>query len=123
MTYVLIGNGVATIGAIEGIRKHDTHSRIIAIGIEKSAPYGRPLISYLLAGKISADQLALRPSEFYEKQNVELRLGTCVTSIDPKEKKVCTDHGESIAYDKLLIATGGKPFAPPIPRSRWQRYL
>ncbi|MBU1611451.1 MAG: FAD-dependent oxidoreductase [Proteobacteria bacterium] len=117
MTYVLIGNGVATIGAIEGIRKHDTSSKIIAIGLEESAPYGRPLISYLLAGKISSDQLALRPQEFYEKMNVELRLGTLITDIDTKKKTVTTSLGETIKYDKLLVATGGKPFTPPIPGS------
>ncbi|WP_022662909.1 NAD(P)/FAD-dependent oxidoreductase [Paucidesulfovibrio longus] len=115
MKYVLIGNGVATIGAIEGIRKHDKTSEIIAVGSEVAAPYGRPLISYLLAGKISPDQLALRPEEFYRKSNVELRLGTTVTGIDRAHKVVKTDKGEDIAYDRLLIATGGKPFTPPIP--------
>lgn len=117
MTYVLIGNGVATIGAIEGIRKHDKDSKIISIGMEKSAPYGRPLISYLLAGKISADQLALRPEEFYEKMGVELKLDTLVTGLDTEKKTVTTNHGETIEYGKLLVATGGKPFTPPIPGS------
>ncbi len=117
MTYVLIGNGVATIGAIEGIHKHDLKSKIVAIGMEEAAPYGRPLISYLLAGKISADQLALRPDEFYEKMGVELMLGTTVTAIDALKKIVTTDKGEQIKYGKLLIATGGKPFTPPIPGS------
>ncbi len=117
MTYVLIGNGVATIGAIEGIRKHDLKSKIVAIGLEKAAPYGRPLISYLLAGKISADQLALRPEEFYKRMGVELMLGTTVTAIDTLKKIVTTDKGEQIEYGKLLLATGGKPFTPPIPGS------
>lgn len=117
MTYVLIGNGVATIGAIEGIRKHDADSKIISIGLEECPPYGRPLISYLLAGKISADQLALRPEEFYEKMGVELRLGTRVTAVDTAAKTVTTDSGETIEYGKLLVATGGKPFTPPIPGS------
>ncbi|SKA78637.1 Pyridine nucleotide-disulphide oxidoreductase [Paucidesulfovibrio gracilis DSM 16080] len=115
MKYVLIGNGVATIGAIEGIRKHDRESEIVAVGSEQSAPYGRPLISYLLAGKINREQLALRPEEFYRKNKVQLRLGTTVTGIDAKKKRISTDAGENIEYDRLLVATGGKPFTPPIP--------
>ncbi|MDO9082615.1 MAG: NAD(P)/FAD-dependent oxidoreductase, partial [Humidesulfovibrio sp.] len=59
MTYVIIGNGVASIGAIEGIRRHDQKGKIIVIGAEDAAAYGRPLISYLLAGKIGVNQLAL----------------------------------------------------------------
>ncbi|MDD4730466.1 MAG: FAD-dependent oxidoreductase [Desulfovibrio sp.] len=114
MKYVLIGNGVATIGAIEGIRKHDRQGRIVAIGSEASAPYGRPLISYLLAGKISPDQLALRPDEFYRKSDVELRLGTTVSAIDCAARTVTTSTGEKIDYDRLLVSTGGKPFTPPI---------
>lgn len=117
MTYVLIGNGIATIGAIEGIRKHDKKSKIISIGAEDSPAYGRPLISYLLAGKIKPEQLALRPEEFYEKSNVKVKLGTRVVAIDPDKKTVTTDKDEVIPYGKLLIATGGIPFTPPIPGS------
>ena len=117
MTYVLIGNGIATIGAIEGIRKSDKDGKIIVIGAEKSPAYGRPLISYLLAGKISRDQLALRPEEFYDRSGVELRLGTTVDKLDAAARTVTTDKGETIAYDKLLMATGGTPFQPPIPGS------
>ena len=117
MKYVLIGNGVATIGAIEGIRKLDKKGEIVAIGTEEAAPYGRPLISYLLAGKISPEQLALRPEEFYRKSKVDLRLGTTVKSVDTANKIITTDKNEVIKYDRLLISTGGRPFAPPIPGS------
>jgi len=117
MKYVIIGNGIASIGAIEGIRKVDTENTILVIGAEDSPAYGRPLISYLLAGKINADRLALRPREFYEKSDVSLKLGTRVESIDTKSKTVTTDKGESVAFENLLIATGGIPFTPPIPGS------
>lgn len=117
MKYVIIGNGIASIGAIEGIRKVDTDNEILVIGSEDSPAYGRPLISYLLAGKIGPDRLALRPQEFYEKSNVSLKLGTTVTGIDTGSKSVTTDSGETIEYENLLIATGGKPFTPPIPGS------
>ncbi|MGL1862336.1 MAG: FAD-dependent oxidoreductase [Pseudodesulfovibrio sp.] len=115
MKYVLIGNGIATIGAIEGIRKIDTENEILVIGAENTPAYGRPLISYLLAGKIGPERLALRPQEFYEKSNVSLKLGTMVTGIDTKAKTVTTDKGETISFENLLVATGGSPFTPPIP--------
>lgn len=114
MKYVIIGNGIASIGAIEGIRKVDTENEILVIGAEDSPAYGRPLISYLLAGKIGPDRLALRPQEFYEKSNVSLKLGVKVTGIDTQSKSVTTDSGETIEYENLLIATGGIPFTPPI---------
>ncbi|MDD3312019.1 FAD-dependent oxidoreductase [Pseudodesulfovibrio sp.] len=115
MKYVIIGNGIASIGAIEGIRKVDTESPILVIGSEDAPAYGRPLISYLLAGKITPDRLSLRPLEFYEKSRVGLKLGTTVASIDTSAKSVTTDKGEVIGYENLLIATGGIPFTPPIP--------
>lgn len=117
MKYVIIGNGIASIGAIEGIRKIDTENEILVIGAEDSPAYGRPLISYLLAGKITPDRLALRPQEFYEKSKVVTKLGTRVDAIDANAKTVTTDKGETIEYENLLIATGGIPFTPPIPGS------
>jgi len=117
MKYVIIGNGIASIGAIEGIRKVDTDNEILVIGAEDSPAYGRPLISYLLAGKITPDRLALRPKEFYENAKVVTKLGTTVTGIDTMSKTVSTDKGETIEYQNLLIATGGNPFMPPIPGS------
>jgi len=117
MKYVIIGNGIASIGAVEGIRKVDTENEILVIGAEDSPAYGRPLISYLLAGKIGPDRLSLRPQEFYDKSKVTLKLGTTVTGIDTKARTVSTANGETIEYENLLIATGGIPFAPPIPGS------
>ncbi|NDV19154.1 NAD(P)/FAD-dependent oxidoreductase [Pseudodesulfovibrio sp. JC047] len=117
MKYVIIGNGIASIGAIEGIRRVDADNEILIIGAEDAPAYGRPLISYLLAGKIGPDRLTLRPQEFYKKSNVSLKLGTTVTAIDPENKTVTTDAGETIAFENLLIATGGLPFTPPIPGS------
>lgn len=115
MNYVIIGNGVASIGAIEGIRRLDQKGKIVVIGAEDTAAYGRPLISYLLAGKIGPERLALRGDDYYVRNNVELKLGATVTAIDTSKKTVTTDKGESLHYDRLLIATGGVPFIPPIP--------
>ncbi|BCS87199.1 NAD(P)/FAD-dependent oxidoreductase [Pseudodesulfovibrio sediminis] len=115
MKYVIIGNGIASIGAIEGIRKVDTTNEILVIGAEDSHAYGRPLISYLLAGKIGPERLALRPQDFYQKSNVSLMLGTRVTGIDTTTKTITTDQGDTVEFQHLLIATGGIPFSPSIP--------
>ncbi len=115
MTYVIVGGGVSTLGAIEGIRQRDKQGRIVVISAEREPIYGRPLISYFLAGKIGPSDLPLRPREYYEKNMVELKLGAKVTAIDPKKKVVTTSTEEFMAFDKLLLATGGVPFSPPIP--------
>lgn len=115
MTYMIAGGGVSALGAIEGIRKYDKQGRIVVISAEDEPVYGRPLISYMLAGKIGPSNLPLRPEEYYEKNSVELKLGTKVTSVDTQKRCVVTSSGESIAYDKLMLATGGTPFNPPIP--------
>lgn len=114
MKYVIIGNGIASIGAIEGIRRVDRDGTILVIGAEDAPAYGRPLISYLLAGKVDPDRLALRPQEFYDSNKVELKLGTVVSAVDTVSKTLTTEQGESIEYEHLLIATGGTPFTPEI---------
>lgn len=114
MDYVIIGNGVASISAIEGIRKIDQDSGILVISAEPDPTYGRPLISYYLSDTIRESSLPLRPESFYEKNKAELRLNTKVVSIDTAAGTVKTDSGETIPYGRLLIATGGETFRPPV---------
>ncbi len=114
MTYVIVGNGVASVGAIEGIRKLDKEGRIVVVSEEDTPTYGRPLISYFLAGKIGLDRMSLRPDDYYERNSVELKLGKRVTGLDTKAGSITLADGETVAYDSLLLATGGVPFMPPI---------
>ncbi len=115
MKYLIIGNGVASIGAIEGIREHDAAGEILVLSEEDKATYGRPLISYYLAGKVKAANMPLRPREFYEHNKVAVRLGCKAVAVDPKAKTVRLEDGENIPYDRLLLATGGAPGAADIP--------
>ena len=115
MSYVIIGNGVSAIGAIEGIRLHDTVTKIMVVSDEDVPTYGRPLISYYLSDKIKFETLPFRPEEFYKKNNVEMKLSSRVLSIDTKAKTLALDSGETLPYNKLLIATGGTPTKPNIP--------
>ena len=113
MKYVIIGNSAAAVGCIEGIRKYDKQGSITVISDEKHHVYSRPLISYYLAGKVKPENMVYRKKDFYEKNSVETMFQKKAVAIDPKKKTVALDSGETVAYDKLLIATGSSPFVPP----------
>jgi len=114
MNYVIVGNGVAAIGAVEGIREHDKSGKILIVSDEAVPTYGRPLISYYLADKIKLDTLPYRPEEFYKENKVTMKLGAKVTSVDKDNKQLTLENGEKLSYDKLLLATGGTPTTPNI---------
>lgn len=114
MRYVIIGNGVASIGAIEGIRQQDSNGEIFVVSEEAYPTYGRPLISYYLAEKVQERHLPLRPENFYEQHKVTMKLESKVTAIDPVAQTISTEHGETISYDRLLLALGGAPYMPAI---------
>lgn len=112
MKYVIIGNSVAAIGAIESIRKRDQEGDIILISKEPYHTYSRPLISYLLQGKTDLEKMKYRPCDFYEKMKCHTRLNEVVCQIQPELQQVMLEGGEVISYDKLLVATGSRPFIP-----------
>lgn len=114
MKYVIIGNSAAAVGCIEGIRKCDKNGSITVISDEPHHVYSRPLISYYLAGKVSAENMVYRKKDFYIKNNVDTMLGKKMVAIDPEKKLVSLDSKETVPYDKLLIATGSSPFVPPV---------
>jgi len=113
MRYVIIGNAIASTGAIEAIRKKDENSEIIVISDEKYFVYSRAVIHEYLADMVTEDLMFYRKKDFYEKNNVTTMLGKKAVKLDIEKKAVILDDGESVKYDKLLIATGGKPFIPP----------
>lgn len=114
MKYVIIGNGTAAVGAIEGIRSADKVGPITIISTEPYHVYGRPLISYMLLGKTTEEKmLQYRPDDFYEKNNVTTMLGRTVQHIDPKKQTVSLASGESVPYDRLCICTGSRPVRSP----------
>ena len=112
--YVIIGGSIAAVAAIEGIRSKDREGSILVIGEENHVAYGRPLISYYLLGETDLPRMDYRPADFYEKNGVTLRLGVRATAIHPAEKTVELAGGEKIGYEKLLVATGSRPFEPPM---------
>ena len=114
MNYVIIGNSAAAAGTIAGIREIDKLGKITVISDEKYHIYSRPLISYWLMGKVTDEKIYYREPDFYEKNGVEAILGKRAIKIDATAKTVVLDDGSSLPYDKLMVATGSKPFVPPM---------
>ncbi|MDD3947532.1 MAG: FAD-dependent oxidoreductase [Clostridia bacterium] len=114
MRYVLIGNSIACVGAVEGIRANDKEGRITIVGKEKYPVYSRPLISYYLQGKVKERNLFYKTEAFYKDNGCEAMLGTEALSIDASRKTVKLSDGSVVPYDKLLVATGSSPFVPPM---------
>ncbi len=113
MKYIIIGNSAAAVGAVEGIRQTDTDGQITMISSEPHHTYSRPLISYLLLGRTDRQRMKYRPDDFYRKNGCECLFGKAAVSVDIKNKTVELDDGQTICYDKLLIATGSVSFVPP----------
>lgn len=114
MNYIIIGNSVAAVGAIRGIRSIDPEGNITVISRERHVAYGRPLISYLLGGLVTEKRMAYLPEDFYEKSRINLLLNSEAVGVDTAKNQVRMADGAAISYDRLLIATGGDPFVPPI---------
>lgn len=112
--YVIIGNSIAAVGAIEGIRQADREGKITVISGEPCPAYGRPLISYWLWGKTDRAHMQYRPDDFYEKNGVQVLYGKIACSIDPDKRQVLLKTGERVDYDELLVATGSRPVVPPV---------
>ncbi|MGE5328345.1 MAG: NAD(P)/FAD-dependent oxidoreductase [Deltaproteobacteria bacterium] len=113
MSYVIIGNSTAAVGCIEGIRQIDKNRPITVISKENyNTVYSRPLISYLLQGKTDEERMKYRPNGFYEEMNCRLLADKTAEKIMVKEKQVILNDGSFIDYDKLLVATGSRPFIP-----------
>ncbi|MFB3883142.1 MAG: NAD(P)/FAD-dependent oxidoreductase [Armatimonadota bacterium] len=104
--YLIIGNGVAAVSAIEAIRRRDRDTPIIVLTDQECVFYSRPSLYYILLGRIEFDDAWGRPDDFYRRNGVELRCSTMATKLDPLAHTVEADAGESLRYSKLLLATG-----------------
>lgn len=114
MNYCIIGNSAAAVGCIEGIRSVDKSGKITVISNEPYHVYSRPLISYLLLGRTDEEKMKYRPETFYKDNNVETIFSVNAEKIDYKKKEVILDNKQAVKFDKLLIATGSRPFVPPM---------
>jgi 3-phenylpropionate/trans-cinnamate dioxygenase ferredoxin reductase component len=107
---VIIGAGQGAGQAAASLRQAKYEGDITLIGDEAYPPYQRPPLSKAyLSGELPIERVYVRAEKFYNDKNIDLKTSTRVESIDPQAKSVTTDSGETIAYEKLLIATGSRP--------------
>ena len=113
MQYTIIGGSAAGMAAADAIKTIDPNGRVTIFSEESHKPYFRPLIPFLISGKKQADDIALLGQGPYQNTDIDIRLQTKVTAVDHEAKTVKLSDGQMVAYDKLLIATGSKPYIPP----------
>lgn len=115
---VIVGGGHAAGQAAASLRQGGYEGEILVVCDEPHIPYQRPPLSkQYLAGEQGLDRVYLRPETFYQSRNIELRSATRVSGIDAKAKSLVLEDGSTIAYGRLLLATGARPRKLDIPGS------
>ncbi|HEX2012856.1 MAG TPA: nitrite reductase large subunit NirB [Roseateles sp.] len=120
MKLVMVGNGMAGVRTLEELLKiaPDLYD-ITVFGAEPHPNYNRILLSPVLAGEQTIDEIILNPLDWYVDNNITLHLGTKVTQIDRVRRKVVAEDSKGqiveADYDRLLVATGSSPFILPVP--------
>lgn len=111
---VVVGNGMAGIACVEQILKHEPEFEISVFGDETHVNYNRILLSSVLAGEKEPDEIILNDIDWYRRHGIELRLGVRVHDIDRANRVVHGNDGSSVAYDRIILATGSNPSIPAI---------
>jgi nitrite reductase (NADH) large subunit len=118
---IVIGNGMAGCRAVEEILARDaTKYRISIFGAEPRVNYNRIMLSPLLAGEKSFDDIVINDQAWYDDNKITLVTGDQVVAIDRKIQTVTTRSGQVERYDKLILATGSDPFIIPVPGHDFQ---
>jgi NAD(P)H-nitrite reductase large subunit len=121
--FVIIGNGAAGTYCAEQLRKDDAACEIVMIDDEKYTLYNRVSLPRYLKGVLLEQRVYVRDQEWHDKNRIDLRLETKVTHVNFEEKTVAMDPGGEITYDRLLIATGGRPNPLKVPGADSAKYL
>lgn len=121
---VVVGNGMAGMRAVEELLKiaPDMYD-ITVFGDEPYPNYNRIMLSPVLANEQTIDDIILNSREWYAEHNITLHTSARVNKIDRKARTVTTENGLTVEYDRLLLATGSKPFILPIPGADLQGVL
>ena len=112
--YLIVGNGIAGLKAAESIRKKDENASIVIISKAADYTYWRTKLSELICKDFTNDDILVKKLDWYEKNNIEVKLQNEVEKLDLDSKKAILKNGDQIEYGKALIATGSHPFVPPI---------
>ena len=112
---VVIGNGMAGVACVDQILKYRNNFEITIFGDETHVNYNRIMLSSVLAGEKSSDEIVLNGIDWYESNGIRARLGVRVVDVDSQARTVTGDDGSVTAFDQLILATGSSAFIPPIP--------
>jgi nitrite reductase (NADH) large subunit len=113
---VMIGNGMAGVRTLEELLKLAPERYDITVfGAEPHPNYNRIMLSPVLAGEQTLDDIILNPLSWYQQHGITLHLGQRVTEVDRQRRVVRTADGTEVPYDRLLLATGSQPFILPVP--------
>ncbi len=113
---VLVGNGMAGVRTLEELFKIAPDKYDVTVfGAEPHCNYNRIMLSPVLAGEKTIDDIILNSQQWYDEHNITLHVGKKIVHIDRKAQKVIADDGTEAKYDRLLLATGSNPFILPIP--------
>ena len=111
---VVVGNGMAGMACLEQILKYAPQFAVTVFGDETHVNYNRVLLSSVLAGEKTADDIVIHHLEWYQKHNIDLRVGVRIVDVDPDAKTVTGNDGGVTPYDILLLATGSSAWMPRI---------
>jgi nitrite reductase (NADH) large subunit len=111
---VVVGNGMAGMACVEQILKHGPRFHVTVFGDETHVNYNRVMLSSVLAGEKSADDITINTREWYARNEIDLRVGVRIVGVDPETRTVTGNDGSVTPYDTLLLATGSSAWMPPI---------
>lgn len=111
--FVIVGGGIAGLSAAQAIRKRNRTATITLLTEEAVKPYYRPALSDYLSEDLADERLFVMNDQWYADNNVEVRTSCQVTGLDTDGKKVNTASGDSLTYDKLIVAVGARSNIPP----------
>lgn len=114
MRYVIVGGSAAGANAAEDIRRFDQAADITLITEEHSLPYSRCLLSRHVDGRLAEEDMLFKTKRFFSDNRIKGITGTRVETISRVAKTVRCSNGQELTYDKILLATGSKPFMPKV---------
>ncbi|MCR2045533.1 NAD(P)/FAD-dependent oxidoreductase [Anaerosalibacter massiliensis] len=112
--YLIIGNGIAGLAAAEEIRKNDDRGTITIVSNEPYCTYYRVKLTECLCKEVEDEDILVKKEEWYKEKNIEVILNKIVEEIDVNNNIIKIDDGRKVQYGKLLLATGSRPFIPPV---------
>jgi phenylglyoxylate dehydrogenase epsilon subunit len=116
--YLIVGSSHAGLAAVEAIRMYDQQGPVTMISAEKAYPYSPTILPYVVSSETDEKRISLRGKTWFDKQRVRFLNNSTVTGINPAKRSITLQSGESLAYERLLLATGAAPDIPPIPGLR-----